>query len=158
MHPKVKQYLEEQERKEQSAKNELLMKLGLVEKKYYESREQAPADVISGYDVETGKPRYYNFSPIQVSDEEYDLIRKYQKKGSNNTVAVIFKVLAVLTWLGGFIAGIVLGKADWDFSWGIAFAWWGGAFASGMLFMAIAEALQLLSDNKELLSEILEKK
>ena len=71
----------------------------------------------------------------------------YMKKVAlnENVIAVIFTVLGFLTFLVGFILGIVLGKDRWgDFSFPLALAYWAGGFISGMFMLAVAEIISLL--------------
>lgn len=98
--------------------------------------------------------RYFKTVPIEVSDEEYAEILKYQKnskRGAKNAVSVVFKVMAWIIFIGGFLAGIVLATAlEYDvgggFSFAIALAYWVMALVSGMAFFGFGEIIQLLTD------------
>ena len=65
--------------------------------------------------------------------------------------------MAWIIFIGGLIAGIVLGNVDVsysyytykEFSFAIALTYWAISFISGMVFLGFAEIIQLLSDIKE---------
>ena len=74
-----------------------------------------------------------------------------------NTVSSIFKFLAWCTFIGGFLAGIILGqvetttgyyfsKTETTFSLAKAAIYWISALIAGMLFYGFGEIIQLLSD------------
>lgn len=78
----------------------------------------------------------------------------------NNLVSTIFKVLAWIVFIGGFIAGILLGKdSNGDFSFGVALVYWTAFFVAGMIYYGFAEIIQLLTDIRDiqLLTDIRDK-
>ena len=148
MHEKVKEFLikkrnEELDKKE-SEKKELLISLGLSEKVYYD--RQIDDDCFPEFDKSTQTTRYYKEVPIDVSNEEYALIKKYsstdKKANPSNTIASILQVIAVLTYIGGALAGLIY--ADADFLLTIIF--WIGAFISGTSFLGFAEIINILHE------------
>lgn len=110
--------------------------------------------------------KYYKEVPIEITDEEYQELKKYTNKevkfvsdNSLNSVATALKVIAWLVMIGGFIAGGILGDVEitkgtyyryttTEFSFAVAFTYWCGAFISGMIFLGFSEIIQLLSDIK----------
>lgn len=164
MHEKVREYLEgkrqEREDMQRKEKNELeqakranLLRLGLLEKEYSEGGVSAH---YPEWDHETEKA--FRKVPINVTDEEYAEICSYQNAktitGSNdNPIAKALAVIAWITFIGGFIAGIVFANqevvtghysADTIFIWSAAVTYWAASFASGIVFLGFAEVIKLL--------------
>lgn len=108
------------------------------------------------WDIASSKGKYYKKVPIEITDEEYQEIKKYSKDDflaqNNNPIAFTLKVIAILVYIVGFIGGIVMGNAvaeySWDFSWGSAFIFWFVSFFSGTTILGFAEIIQLLHDIK----------
>lgn len=147
-------------------KHNILIEEGLYTKVY--APENATDEELKEYPYYD--TAYYKCVPIEVTDEEFEEVLKYRKISDNeeknlkeieqddepdnyNGVAVCFVVFAVLTFVGGFILGIVMGAegassyygSDSDFNFGLAIAYWVASFVSGMTFIAIAEVLKLLT-------------
>ena len=162
MHPLVQDYLSKKvnEKNELALKkkNELLLELNLFEKEYSDKNKYSSDYPFSEYDNQTGTSKYYKKIPIQVSDDEYSEILKYQKQETKptNTISTVFEVLAWIVFIGGFIAGIALGNVEVEgyysshseFSFAIALTYWAVSFVSGMFFLGFAEIIQLLTDIK----------
>ena len=144
-------------------KHNILIEEGLYTKVY--APENATDEELKEYQYYD--TAYYKCVPIEVTDEEFEEVLKYRKISDNveenlreieqddepdnyNGVAICFIVFAVLTFVGGFILGIVMGVAgaygsDSDFNFGLAIVYWVASFVSGMMFIAIAEVLKLLT-------------
>ncbi len=163
MNKLVEDYLnnkaEEAANAEQKKKDALLLKLGLYEKEYSVDSTYSVDYPLSEWDSENSIMRYYRKIPIAVSDDEYLEILKYQKATEveykkNNTVSIVFKILALIVFVCGFIAGIVLGQTEviglyshyTKFSFAAALSYWAISFVSGMIFIGFAEIIQLLHD------------
>ena len=148
---------------EQKKKDALLLELGLYEKEYSPNGKYSPDYPLSEWDSENNTSKYYKKIPIVVSDDEYLEILKYQKTTAaedeakikkTNTVSIIFKVLAWIVFVGGLLAGIVLGQTEvidgystyTEFSFATALLYWAISFVSGMFFLGFAEIIQLLHD------------
>lgn len=74
---------------------------------------------------------------------------------TTNTVAIVLRVIAWITYIGGFIAGIILAQVEIPseysfldpttaFSWTIALTYWAGSLISGTIFLGFAEIIDLL--------------
>ena len=57
---------------------------------------------------------------------------------SNNTIATLLKVLAIIIYVCGFLAGIVTSV------WSLMFLYWFAAFFSGSLLLGFSEVIRLL--------------
>ena len=149
MHPLVQDYLN----KKQPEKGRLLLKLGLYEKEYVDDD-----GFTFGLDYDSEAGKYFKKVPIQISDEEYCQILKYEEQEKqqrnslyfeeSNKISIIFKVIAWIVFVGGFIAGIVLGRDMYDDVSVLMLVYWVAAFVAGMTYYGIAEIIQLLTDIK----------
>lgn len=108
--------------------------------------------------------KYYKKIPIEVTDEEFEQVRKYSQtakpQGDNkNGVAQALTIIAWIIFIGGFIAGFALGTVevergfyytytDTEFSFAAAFVYWCIAFISGTLVLGFAEIIKLLEQIK----------
>lgn len=165
MHQLVQKYLNKKSNGKSELlpqkRNDLLLELGLFEKEYSDKNEYSTEFPESEWDNQTKTIKYYKKVPVQVSDEEYSEILKYQKQEAKptNTISTVFKGLALFVFIGGFIAGIALGNVevtkgyshtytDTEFSFALALTYWAISFVSGMLILGFAEIIQLLTDIK----------
>lgn len=156
MNEKVKEFIDakiaEQQKEYENEKSQTLVALGLFEKVYSDNNQYS--DEFSFYDTSVNK--YYKKVGIDISDEEYQKIKKYSKADNSfrksNPIATLLSVIAVLIFIAGFIGGIVMGNAvteySWEFSWGTAFICWLGSFFSGSTILGFAEIIWLLNDIK----------
>jgi RNA polymerase subunit RPABC4/transcription elongation factor Spt4 len=71
----------------------------------------------------------------------------------NNTIAEILKAFALICYIGGFIAGLVFGRAEsstslysshTEFSFTLALIYWMAFFVSGTVWLGFAEIINLL--------------
>ena len=142
-------------------RDELLIKWGYYNKEYsdndYRTDEYPFCEQLG---VVT---RWFKKVPYDVDDEEFEKITREVKENDekeekdkkqdreNNTIAIIFKVFGYLTFIAGFVLGIVLARVETgyyyetEFSFPLALAYWGGGFVSGMFMFAIAEVISLLN-------------
>lgn len=75
-------------------------------------------------------------------------------KDAANAIASMLKFIAWITYLCGFITGLIFGRIEMpygaitglqtQFSFSIALIFWFAAFISGTLFLAFAEVINLL--------------
>lgn len=152
----IKKQQEESAQKKREEYDELksktLIKLGLVEKEY------APNDTIGeGYiewDFDCNK--YYKFVPIDITDEEFEELLKWlpaESKKEETTkksgVAMILKVFAWIIYIGGFIAGFLLGTDRWGNPTLLTLVWWIVFLLVGTMYMGFAQILELLSEIKD---------
>ncbi len=144
MHELVKEFLDAHESAErekyEEEKQKTLLELGLYEREY------------SLYDGE-----FYKIIPIEVTDEEYEKIKKYLNKNNSNSepnsdpnnhyfnkdnkIALILQILGWVSLIGGIITSVVMinvGKIA------AFFGWLAGSFILGMPMLGFAEIINLL--------------
>ena len=107
--------------------------------------------------------KYYKIIPIEITEEEYQEVKKYSKKKDDNletnSMSTVLSIIGWLIFVGGFIAGIISGIIEVEggvyykytyttFSIAIALAYWGISFISGTLFLGFAEIIKLLDNIK----------
>lgn len=164
MNQKLEQYLSRKEQEQRSVrerrKQELLLKEGLYDVQYL---DEWRAD--AGYD--NNREKYFIRVPIEISDEEYQLLKEISKSSNNdfdeedidNKIATTLTVIAVVIYLGGFFAGVILGNVevvrgtyytytDTEFSFAVALAYWAVSLISGTMFLGFAEIIKLLDSIK----------
>ena len=71
---------------------------------------------------------------------------KYKNRDGENSVGVILTIIAWLTFILGFISGIIFGVSTEGFV--ITLICWAGSFVSGMTFIGLAEIIKLLEELK----------
>lgn len=157
MHPKIDDFLcakaLEEIKNEEEKKNSLLIELGLYEKAYVPDDEQDDEYTYCEYDEANSVNRYFKKVPIEVTDEEYEQIKKYamqtEKNESKhkNTIATILSVMAWIAYIAGFILGIVLGNDFYNDSF-IMLIYWISGFVVGTIYLGFAEVIKLLSEIK----------
>ena len=155
MHEKLKEYFEKAEEEENKLTAQELISAGLYEKEYSEKNEYSYEYPDSEWDEENNKQKYFKKVPIQLTDEECEKFKKIYYSSAlkpTNPIASALSIIAVLIYIGGFIAGILLGAeaADIyeDFAFSVAFVYWATALISGTLFLGFAEVIKLLNDIK----------
>ncbi len=159
MHELLKEYISKKEaeknKKIEKEKNEYLILHGLYEKVYAETDVYDPSYAFEEIDEDTKTYKRFNKVPIEISDSEYKYLLELDEPKKTNTIASILTVIAWITFIGGFIAGIVLGRVEADsyysyteFSFAVALIYWGVSFLSGISILAFAEIIKLLNDIK----------
>lgn len=155
MNTMVKEFLDT--RKELELKNKMeekekvLIDLGLYEKVYSPDDDYSVEYSWVEWDNELSKNRYYKKVVVQVSDEEYEEIKKYSSKEvkkEKNVIATILTVVAWIMYIGGFILGIVLGSTLGGDSFIFVLIYWIAFFIGGTMYLAFAEIIKLLMDIK----------
>lgn len=169
MNEKVKQFLDEQKnierQKYEEKKLKTLIDLGLFEKEYSPDAGYSDEYPYSDWDSETSTNKYYKKVPFEVSDEEYEEIKRHTNKtekdeSKGNSIAIALTAIAVIIYIVGFIAGIAYGTVEvesgyyytyteTEFSFAIAFTYWCTTFISGTIFLGFAEIIKLLNDIKK---------
>ena len=158
MNEMVKSFLDakkQEERKKYDEKKEkILLELGFYEKIYSEKEGYSAEFPFSEYDSVNSKSKWYRKEVLNLTDEEYEELKKYsveETQAGNNSVANILNIIAIVIFIGGFILGIIMGYAaqyveyvDGDFSFVAAFTYWCTSFISGMVFLGFAEIIKLL--------------
>ena len=118
MNEKLKNFLDAEravERKKyEKERDEVLLSLGLCEREYAD--EYSEEFCLYEVDLQTGKTNWYKQRPIEISDEEYEELKKHieikKHTGSSNAVSIMLRVIAILVYVGGFVAGIVFGEEE----------------------------------------------
>ena len=152
MNSLIENYIEKKEKekaeKRLEAKKELAAKLGIFEKEYSPNNEYSEKYPEYEFDNETQSSKYYKKIPVEITEEEYQALLKYQSDEDNsksNTVSTVFRVLGSITFVVTAIAAIVIGSSGSTVE-AISMAITG--FVSGMVYIGFAEIIQLLNDIK----------
>jgi len=172
MHQKLEQYLTEKKKERQKIINQkksaLLIREGLYYKTLVGKGEglSYEENVDSKWNYDTGQYEYYKKIPIEISDEEYEELKRVcapmQEEIVDNVDNKIVTALQVIAWtmyIGGFFAGIALGSVevisgsyftytDTEFSFAIALTYWAVGLISGTMFLGFAEIIKLLESIK----------
>ena len=168
MNEKLKEFLDAkkdaEKKKYEKEKQKTLIELGLYEKVYSPDNNYSEEFSSSEWDSANSTYNYYKKVPVEITDEEYQEVKKYSKKDDTSEINPIATALTVIAWvvfIGGFIAGFVLGNeevvvkgsyytyTDTEFSFTIAFAYWCVALISGTMFLGFAEIIKLLDAIKK---------
>ncbi len=154
MNEKVEQFLQakkqavsEQYEKE---KSKFLFELGLFEKEYSPNNEFSSEYYFSEWDGSATK--YFKKVPVQITDEEYEEIKKYAniKTSDNgrNIVADMLTAIAVAIYVIGFIASFFLGVNGYGEISDMLIVWWIVFFVAGTIYLGFAEIIKLLQNIK----------
>lgn len=167
MNEKLKEFLDlksnEELKKVEEEKRKNLISLGLYDKVYSPDNTYSDEFYLSEWDDENSRNKYYKIETIEITDEEYQEVKKYIKKEENkenNSIATLLTVFAWIIFIGGLFAGIEFGKVEvvkgvyttyteTEFSLSIAVAYWGAALISGIILLGLAEIIKLLDDIKK---------
>lgn len=74
------------------------------------------------------------------------------KQNSNNKMASILRVIAIIEIVCGFILGGILGdtfEIGYDYNWGLCIGIIVASFISGIFILGFAEVIQLLQEIKD---------
>lgn len=167
MNQKLKEYLEEKEQikrdEKEKAKRKLLFQEKLYETKEISKEEYYKTDLAERkevWDSEKKQTVYYKYTPIEISDEEYMLLKDSCKvhddgsgNNSQNAVATTLTVIAWIVYIVGLVIGIILGVSysDYsysDFNFAIASVCWTIFLVNGTMFLGFAEIIKLLESIK----------
>ena len=112
---------DELNKKQEEVKKKTLIDLGLFEKVYSPDNKQSDEFSCYEWDSINSTNKYYKKVPVEVTDEEYEEIKKYSKQTEDiihnnfnryNYVAISLTVIAYVIFIVGFIAGILFGITD----------------------------------------------
>lgn len=144
MNEKVEKYLEE---KREEEKREILIAAGLYEKGYAPKSQELPNREYPFLDSKIIPNRPYKAIPIEVTDEEYEQIRKYAYSGNSNRIAGILTFVACAAYVIGLVIGFILlsGSSNWT----TAVYCWAASGISGTIFLGFAEIIKLLQAIKD---------
>ena len=170
MNEKLQRFLKAQEEAKQknydANKRQILCKLKLVDQIYSPVDQYTTEFPLSVWDAKEQKYRYYKEEPIQITDEEFEEVRKYYNpkkhdcldtESDDNGIATALTVIAWIIFICGFILGIILGAdvaetsryfsdSSSEFSISTALITWAVSFISGIAFLGFAEIIKLLHD------------
>ncbi|PKM72148.1 MAG: hypothetical protein CVU91_10485 [Firmicutes bacterium HGW-Firmicutes-16] len=147
MNSKLEEYLLKAKSLQTEKQDKHLLELCLYEKVYSPDGLDTKNYNMSEYNLEEQRTKYFKTVPIKVTDEEYsqileaEKINESQNQSNSNGVATALTVIAVLTYIVGFILGLVLGN-QLEFSFIVI--WWGAALVSGTMVLGFAEIIKLL--------------
>ena len=127
-------------------KEEFLRSLGLTEKVYSPHGFYTDEYRLSEWDKEQKKQRYYKIAPAELTDEEYEELKKACGKTGESSVAKALDGIALSVYILGALAGLIT-MFNVDFLSGLAVAL--GAFVSGTLFRGFAEIIRLLEEIRD---------
>lgn len=153
MNPKLSDYFAQKRLEEKQARDALLVSQGLYEKVYAPNDEWSEEYPENEYDQKREIYCYFKKVAIEVTDEEYEKIKKYafasstlpEPVNSTNGIATVLTVIGVIVYLIGFIGFFVMLDADVVFS---AFIILASAAISGTMLLGFAEIIKLLQSIK----------
>ena len=149
MNEKVQEFLKQKKENEfqkyQETKRESLITLGLYERIYSPNNKKSREYPCQ--EIESGK--YYKEVPFEVTDEEYEEIKKYlPQSDGDNPIASILTVIAMVVYILGFIVGWYYGVDRWGEPSGLMIVYWIVAFILGTVYLGLAEIIKLLTKIK----------
>ena len=164
MHKAIEEYILKQQNKQreelEKEKADFLISKGLFEKVYSQKEEYDPEFPLSEWDEQTKKYKEYKEVPIEITDEEYQLLldvtKPASKKKTTNGVATALAVFAWIIFIGGFIGGISAGNQAGSlasyyrntFSLETAAIVWAVSLVAGLFTLGFSEIIKLLNDIK----------
>lgn len=152
--------ISEENAKHDAEKSSTLSNLGLYEKIYSPDNKYSAEYPESELD-NTNTFKYYKKKPIEISDEDYEELKKHLDKGEHKkhkTIALILTVIAWVIFVVGFVAGMSFANIVVDpydvmngsyFSFSIAFTYWSVSLISGAIILGFAEIIKILDDIKK---------
>lgn len=149
MNPKLSDYFAQKRLEEKQARDALLVSQGLYEKVYAPNDEWSEEYQENELDSERQTIRYFKKVAIEVTDEEYEQIKKYAFASNSlpetNDIASVLTVIGLIVYLIGVIGFFVMLDADVVFS---AFIILASAAISGTMLLGFAEIIKLLQSIK----------
>ena len=162
MQDSVKKYIDRKKEEIKQQRDAFLIEEGMYTKEYAPDDKQSDEFHEYEWSIKENKNRFYKKVAIEITDEEFEMVKELNEKTKkihrvNNPVGVALQVIAWIIFIGGFIAGIVLGNVEvtkgiyysytaTEFSFAIAFTYWSVSLISGMLFLGLSEAIKLLNE------------
>lgn len=135
-----------------NAREQELLKRGLYEIKYFDSKE-VTKEMKKELKYDTSQYKYYKKIPYEVTDEEYNEILKipiYPNK-KEPILTSTFYLIGVLIFFFGAIGGYTLGQPSGlvcDFNWQLTWTVWLCTLFSGMVFLGFGKVIDLLNEIK----------
>ena len=153
MNPKLSDYFAQKRLEEKQARDALLVSQGLYEKVYAPndewSEEYDEAYPENELDSERQTIRYFKKVAIEVTDEEYEQIKKYafvsKSLPETNDVAKVLTFIACAIYIVGIIAGIIIAA---PMGIAVSVVCWVITAISGTMFLGFSEIIKLLQSIK----------
>ena len=153
MNPKLSDYFAQKRLEEKQARDALLVSQGLYEKVYAPndewSEEYDEAYPENELDSERQTIRYFKKVAIEVTDEEYEQIKKYAFASNSlpetNDVAKALTFIAYAVYIVGLIAGIIIAA---PMGIVVSVVCWIITAISGTMFLGFSEIIKLLQSIK----------
>lgn len=155
MNKQVEEYLNEMQRYEKfeelKQKNQTLINAGLYEKVPLSSDEEVPEYMV----VYDKLGHRFRAVPIDVTDEEFEAIRKYSsvskgnKRNKRNRIGIALKIVAILFFVMSVIFFMLILATDSYFGEDIKILYFAYCIASiiiGILFLGFGEIIRLLQN------------
>ena len=129
-------------------KAKLLINEGLYHVVYSPDNVQSSEYPFEEYDATSGSMKHYKKVPMNVTNDEFEQIKKYSTidETPKNAISITLTVIAYIIFISGFIYGIYIGSEYYvdEFSFSLAFISWIITLISGMTFLGFAEIIKLL--------------
>lgn len=149
MNPKLSDYFAQKRLEEKQARDALLISQGLYEKVYAPNDEWSEEYPENEYDQERQVYRYFKKVVIEVTDEEYEQIKKYAFASNSlpetNDVAKALTFIAYAVYIVGLIAGIIIVE---PMGIAVSVVCWIITAISGTMFLGFSEIIKLLQSIK----------
>lgn len=142
MNEKIESYINEKRSKECKIKNDTLINLGLYEKEYNpEGSGTNYSEAYPEFDYKINK--YYKKVAVECTDEEYNEILKCSdtSDGGFDTIAAIFKAIAIIIYVVGFFIGLALNDEHSPILMIVA---WIATFIVGISYHGFGQIITLL--------------
>lgn len=141
MHEKVQEFFDKKKAEELKAREEILIELGIYEKKYSPDSSKANSEYPFVEHDSEGNSKWYKQQAVVVTDEEYEEIIKcanITKKEKTNATALIITIFAVITYVIG-VVNLFYGDYWMFIIAGLA----------GSISLGFAEIIRLLKNKRE---------
>lgn len=153
MNPKLSDYFAQKRLEEKQARDALLISQGLYEKVYAPNDEWSEEYPENEYDQERQTIRYFKKVAIEVTDEEYEQIKKYAVKPpiflpKPNVIAKILLGVGICVYGLGFIGGMQLQSAAEELL-SLAIIVWAIAAVGGTILLGLSEIVKLLQNIRD---------
>lgn len=130
---------------DQNYRNQVLSKTGFPDYIGIAANDEDWESIIAIYEARAALGKEYENNHNHFSGTSNNSL-----PSSNNSVAMLLKVFAIILYIGGFISGISLGKdvnvitGEATFSITLTLAYWIGFFGAGTMMYGFAEIVRLL--------------
>lgn len=153
MNPKLSDYFAQKRLEEKQARDALLISQGLYEKVYAPNNEWSDEYPENEYDQEQQIIRYFKKVAIEVTDEEYEQVKKYALKATEflpkpNVIAKILLGVGICVYGLGFIGGMQLQSAAEELL-SLAIIVWAIAAVGGTILLGLSEIVKLLQNIRD---------